>query len=1219
MQTPENVVSSEICRICHFWREPPPEHFRRFPLLARVERIVASLERLTGATCGVRDAEERERWIFSRFPHAESALGLRAAAVVVLNGAARPSRRSIAQLAAEAVDVVVVDPAAEYVALDREIVLRPGKRGDWASACNAALEFLQHLPYERFIVLSEAGEVGPGGCAALVARLDAQLDAGLLVAAGEGDALLLTRHLLEWVGPFDHDRCGDSRAAAVLDLSIRAKLAGLRVVGVSPVRGANTNDIPACVAGKWGAEAAELIGAASCPAPGISRFNLIYHVAPFRANDVWRLNVAQILRRIHLFNGKRVVAIATGPELEPPERVEREFAGRDVTFIHRPNDRTLREVTTFLPLLESVHSLAGDEATFYAHAKGVTSIGDPTGVTYWRNSMYHALLDDLPLVKKSLAEYPCVGTHRRRHPSGRRVNDPRVPIFPDGTDDAPWHFAGTFWWFRNRDLFAHPRWGALRQSGWFAEGYLSFLFPYERTCCLFMDEAANPYNRNSYRTPIPDPRPAGGASPGAAQHTAARRVELGGGTAPRGDGFVNVDRLDHPAVDVRVDFEQLGRGACRLPFDDDSVDEIYSSHCLEHVWPYEGLLREIARVCRLGAPVELRVPHWNQQMAMCNDHKHTVGPDQVRHWTDDAVEHWWHGCAKRLRLLRTEWVPSGRLAEAKRLFPHLSDEQVMRFIPDTCHENRFHFFVVENAPPNSRQRAAGAAQAPADARAVDGVLGRLAKQGPPVAEPFPHLVIDGLFPPELLRAAAAEFPPFDWPHWVRYDSPLERKLSCNRLEHLPERLAALLRRLNRPDVAATVGQVMGISGLQPDTTLHGAGLHMIGPGGKLDIHLDYAVHPHCDLERRVNWILYLNENWDDAWGGELELWASDMSHCAVRIAPRFNRLVLFEVGDHAYHGHPEPLRCPADVCRRSIALYFLSTPRGDTSPRPRAQFVPRPNDAPDGALDQLRARRAAMGTESGDKSMQLQPIVVATADIEPSRTPWRRLGPIQDPGTLTLFVPLAGRAALWPGFTEFLDQQNWPHDQARLVLFDTSQDDAFSRHVREWLAVCDYADVRHIRAAVGEPGLADRPRGAAVGEVTLAMTRIYNRLAREATSDYVWIVEDDVLPPLDACERLLRAFDERTASVSGVYPSRFKNGYVVWQANQQKYLVRGQGVQTVGGNGFGCVVLRGEVLRETVFTSTIDYPAYDNAFYQRLAAAGLVAKIDWAVVCDHRV
>lgn len=75
---------------------------------------------------------------------------------------------------------------------------------------------------------------------------------------------------------------------------------------------------------------------------------------------------------------------------------------------------------------------------------------------------------------------------------------------------------------------------------------------------------------------------------------------------------------------------------------------------------------------------------------------------------------------------------------------------------------------------------------------------------------------------------------------------------------------------------------------------------------------------------------------------------------------------------------------------------------------------------------------------------------------------------------------------------------------------------------------------------------------------------------------------------------------------------------MAWQPNQRRYAARGEGVERVGGNGFGCVIIRGEVLRQTIFTASIDFAAYDNAFYYRLPLTGLRAKIDWSVECEHR-
>jgi hypothetical protein len=52
-----------------------------------------------------------------------------------------------------------------------------------------------------------------------------------------------------------------------------------------------------------------------------------------------------------------------------------------------------------------------------------------------------------------------------------------------------------------------------------------------------------------------------------------------------------------------------------------------------------------------------------------------------------------------------------------------------------------------------------------------------------------------------------------------------------------------------------------------------------------------------------------------------------MQRREARIEPVFNRMVVFSTTEHSYHGHPEPLACPEDRSRRSMALYYYSAGR----------------------------------------------------------------------------------------------------------------------------------------------------------------------------------------------------------------------------------------------------------------------------------------------------
>ena len=218
---------------------------------------------------------------------------------------------------------------------------------------------------------------------------------------------------------------------------------------------------------------------------------------------------------------------------------------------------------------------------------------------------------------------------------------------------------------------------------------------------------------------------------------------------------------------------------------------------------------------------------------------------------------------------------------------------------------------------------------------------------------------------------------------------------------------------------------------------------------------------------------------------------------------------------------------------------------------------------------------------------------------------------------ITLFIPLSGRTKYWVRMKNFLEKQSWPHDKILLFFLDTSQNSAFSMKIKHWLLKSDYSDFRYIKQKVGDQGLADLPRLESANMVRLAMARIYNRMAREITTNYLWILEDDIIPELDVCERLLRAFDKNTASVSAPYISRFHNGYVVWDKRGKMYSTKRGRIQSVGGNGFGCVILRSHLISGSVFTAQSDPPDFDIAFYDRLKSTNYTAKVHWDIECEH--
>jgi ubiquinone/menaquinone biosynthesis C-methylase UbiE len=169
------------------------------------------------------------------------------------------------------------------------------------------------------------------------------------------------------------------------------------------------------------------------------------------------------------------------------------------------------------------------------------------------------------------------------------------------------------------------------------------------------------------------------------------KIELGGGVKPRGDGWINVDQT--PNADVKHDLD-----VAPWPFADDSVDAVYSCHCLEHLrGPYVAF-REICRVCKVDAPVEIRVPHPGAHLAMQWGHLYAFSPQEAVNMDRHFPAEYWHA-PKRLKLLDYRLEPSELMEQARRELPflrNLADQIVMKYFPVTCHETRFYYKVIAN-------------------------------------------------------------------------------------------------------------------------------------------------------------------------------------------------------------------------------------------------------------------------------------------------------------------------------------------------------------------------------------------------------------------------------------------------------------------------------------------------------------------------------------------
>lgn len=238
------------------------------------------------------------------------------------------------------------------------------------------------------------------------------------------------------------------------------------------------------------------------------------------------------------------------------------------------------------------------------------------------------------------------------------------------------------------------------------------------------------------------------------------------------------------------------------------------------------------------------------------------------------------------------------------------------------------------------------------------------------AEPFPHIVLDGILKPGAAAALAAQFPPVDHKIWKHHLHLHSHKFACNRFGAMPGPFQAVLGELNSKALCQYLEALTGIPDLMADDELEGGGLHQITPGGFLKIHADFNYHPGTHQHRRINLLVYLNPEWEEAWDGNLELWSSDMSRCARSIAPVLNRCVIFNTTDSAYHGHPRPLACPPGHTRKSLALYYYTDvrPAEETSSPHSTLYKRTPLESP--LLHQLRLFRRYLLSRSSTQILR---------------------------------------------------------------------------------------------------------------------------------------------------------------------------------------------------------------------------------------------------------
>lgn len=203
--------------------------------------------------------------------------------------------------------------------------------------------------------------------------------------------------------------------------------------------------------------------------------------------------------------------------------------------------------------------------------------------------------------------------------------------------------------------------------------------------------------------------------------------------------------------------------------------------------------------------------------------------------------------------------------------------------------------------------------------------------------PVPYLVVDNFLPTEILEQLQQESSAIPQHYWTEFTRNGSYMKECKSFVNAPL-IQTLVHCLNSGEFIDWIEAVTDKKKVISDPHLIGAGLSESFQGCSLKLHTDFNWNDELSLNRTLSLILYLNPEWDPAWGGGLDFYSFDRKEKITSIAPMPNRLLIWDYHNEFVHGYPEPLNCPETASRLNLRVFYYTSNATPLNPPHRSLY-----------------------------------------------------------------------------------------------------------------------------------------------------------------------------------------------------------------------------------------------------------------------------------------